>query len=97
MRKHCLLPLRQWVLVKRCWASSWPPPYMQRATRSCSLAPSGLQKAITAAPVRYGRIDLALSRLDEAILETAQSQACDSIVLIDPSRCTRSSASTTPV
>lgn len=47
------------------------------------LAPSGLQKAITAAPVRYGRIDLALSRLDEAILETAQSQACDSIVLID--------------
>lgn len=47
------------------------------------LAPSGLQKAISAAPVRYGRIDLALSRLDEAILETAQSQACDSIVLID--------------
>lgn len=47
------------------------------------LAPSGLQKAIRAAPVRYGRIDLALSRLDEAILDTARNEGCDSIVLID--------------
>lgn len=47
------------------------------------LGPSGLQKTIRAAPVRYGRIDLALSRLDEAILDTARSEGCDSIVLID--------------
>lgn len=47
------------------------------------LAPSGLQKAIRAAPVRYGRIDLALSRLDEAILDTARNEGCASIVLID--------------
>lgn len=47
------------------------------------LAPSGLQKAIRAAPVRYGRIDLALSRLDEAILDTARSEGCDCVVLVD--------------
>lgn len=47
------------------------------------LAPSGLQAAIRSAPVRYGRIDLALSRLDEAILDTARSEGCDCVVLVD--------------
>lgn len=47
------------------------------------LAPAGLAHVVRAAPVRYGRIDLALSQLDAAVLDTARSEGCASIVLID--------------
>lgn len=47
------------------------------------LAPSGLATLFRDSPVRYGKIDLALRRLDRAVLEILEKERCDSLVLVD--------------
>src|SRR5262245_57373942 len=47
------------------------------------LAPAKLHTLIDAAPVRFGRIDMALPHLDQQLPGLLQRLGCDTLVLVD--------------